>query len=90
MYIYIYIYIYIDACIVKPRCTKVELISSAKISTDLPQSFQSLPSKMAEKWQKNGEEAPLPHSLTAPSGSESCAAYPILISQDCPVRFRLS
>jgi len=72
--------------VAKSRDTKVELISSAKISTSLAKARQSRKVMQAD----DGEEASPPSSPTAPlRGSERYEACPILIPQDCPRRFWL-
>ena len=70
----------------KYRSTKVELLLSAKISTGLHKVAKTLRAMQGA----DGKDAPLASSSAAPSGSESCAACPVLIPCDWPLRFWLS
>jgi len=62
---------------------KDELIVTAKINTGFAEASLSQKAMQAD----DGEEAPPPSSPTAPSGSERCAACPVLIPEYWPLRF---
>ena len=64
--------------------TKVELISSAKISTGFAEAPQSQKAMQAD----NVEEASPPSSLTVASGSQRCIACAGLIPRDWPLCFQ--
>jgi len=68
----------------KPWDPKVELFSSAKISTVFAEAHQLRKAMQAE----DSEEASQPSSLTTASVSQSCVACVGLIPLDWPCRFQ--
>ena len=67
--------------------TKVELFFSATISTA---SLHKVAKTLRAMQGADGKDASLARPSAAPSGSESCAACPVLIPCDSPLRFWLS
>ena len=71
----------------KYRSTKVELFFSVKIgSAGLHKVAKTLRAMQGA----DGKDASLARPSAAPSGSESCAACPVLIPCDWPLRFWLA
>ena len=71
----------------KYRSTQVELLFSVKIgSAGLHKVAKTLRAMQGA----DGKDAPLTSSSAAPSGSESCAACPVLTPCDSPLRLWLS
>jgi len=68
----------------KSRSTKVELISSAKISTSFAEARQSRKAMQKD----DGEEASPPSSPIAASRSQRCVSCAGLIPRDWPLRFQ--